>query len=225
MNISGTKEKPEIKKYGGEILNNGPDGPSIEQIKEESIRESIPSVSASTGNFLKMLAVLSGAKNIVEVGCANGYATGYLIRAALKNGGRVTAFEKDARRRQMAENNLSFHIKRGTVTLIESDALKAVELIPPDIDFLFIDAMKRQYRAILETFMPYLRKGAIVFSDDIYFQGVLEPEKTLGRHKAIVKGLTEYLAYLNELEIRGAVKNYFYEYEDGMAVTVILQDT
>jgi predicted O-methyltransferase YrrM len=194
---------------------------NIDEIKEESIRESIPSVSASTGNFLEMLAVLSGAKNIVEVGCANGYATGYLIGAAIKNGGRVIAFEKDAPRRKMAENNLACHIKRGTLALIEADALKAVELIPQDIDFLFIDAMKRQYRAILETFLPYLRKGAIVFSDDIYFQGVLEPEKTLDRHKTIVKGLREYLAYLNELERSGAVKNYFYNYEDGIAVTII----
>lgn len=194
----------------------------INEIKEESLRESIPSVSASTGNFLEMLAVLSGARNIVEVGCANGYATSYLIKAAVKNNGRVTTFEKDAARHKMAENNLSGHIKSGILTLIEGDALEVTGRIPSDIDFLFIDAMKRQYRAILETFLPHLRKGAIVFSDDIYFQGVLDPSKTLDRHKSIVKGLREYLACLDELERKGKVKNYFYGYEDGMAVTIIL---
>ncbi len=194
----------------------------INEIKEESLRESIPSVSASTGIFLEMLAVLNGARNIVEVGCANGYATSYLIKAAIKNNGRVTAFEKDAPRRKMAENNLSGHIKSGILTLIEADALEVADRIPQNIDFLFIDAMKRQYRAILETFLPRLRNGAIVFSDDIYFQGVLDPSKTLDRHKSIVKGLREYLVYLDELEKNGTVKNYFYDYEDGMAATIIL---
>lgn len=200
------------------------DGEFINRIREESARESIPSVSDSTGRFIEMLAAVSGARNIVEVGCANGCATCYLLNAAAKTGGRVTSFEKDARRFEMAEINLRAHTAAGTLKLVAGDALEKMdELITGPgsgaVDFLFIDAMKRQYRPILEAFMPRLSKGAIVFSDDIFFRGVLEPEKTLDRHRSIVRGLREYLDYLKTLEAAGAVENYFYGYEDGMAVT------
>ena len=193
-----------------ELMNN---------IREESAKESIPSVSPSTGRFLEMLASFSRAKNIVEVGCANGYATCYLINAAVKNGGRVTSFEKDRKRFEMAKTNMAGFIENGRLNLVGGDALEAMGEISGEVDFLFIDAMKRQYKPILEAFLPLLSKGAIVFSDDIYFQGVLEPEKPLDRHKSIVRGLREYLNFLKDLEAKGTVENYFYGYEDGMAVT------
>lgn len=199
--------------------------PLLNMIREESARESIPSVSPSTGKFLEMLAGLTGARNIVEVGCANGYATGYLVNAAIRNKGRVTAFEKDARRFEMISKNMAPFIEAGVLEVVSGDAverLKESAATFAGVDFLFIDAMKRQYREILESFLPFLSKGAVVFSDDIYFQGVLEPEKTLGRHKSIVEGLRRYLEYLKELEMKGAARNYFFNYEDGMSVTQIL---
>jgi len=194
-------------------------------IREESTPWPIPSVSPSTGKFLEMLACLTGARNIVEVGCANGYATGYLVNAAVRNNGRVTAFEKDARRFEMISQNMAPFIANGVLEVISGDAVERLKESAASfsaVDFLFIDAMKRQYREILESFLPFLKKGAVVFSDDIYFQGVLEPEKTLGRHKSIVEGLRRYLDYLKELEMKGAVRNYFFGYEDGMSVTQIL---
>ncbi len=196
----------------------------ISRIKEEAEREAIPSVSSSTAAFLEMLAVMKRSKNIVEIGCANGYATSHLIRAAIENGGHVTAFEKDAKRYFMAKTNLSEYIENKTLELIEGDALENMHRAGSGtkIDFLFIDAMKRQYKPLLSAFIPLMSKGGVVFSDDIYFQGVLEPQKALARHKSIVAGLREYLVYLKELEAEKKIKNYFYNYEDGMAVSIIL---
>jgi len=125
----------------------------------------------------------------------------------------------------MISQNMAPFIANGVLEVISGDAVERLKESAASfsaVDFLFIDAMKRQYREILESFLPFLKKGAVVFSDDIYFQGVLEPEKTLGRHKSIVEGLRRYLDYLKELEMKGAVRNYFFGYEDGMSVTQIL---
>lgn len=195
------------------------DALEFQKIKREAEILSIPCISQSTGNLLEMLVRLGRSKNIVEIGTGNGYSTLHLLSGAALNGGLVTTFEKDGPRFRTALKNLGNYAEKGVLKMFNEDALSVLEKVPENIDLLFIDGMKRQYRDILKKTWDRLEKNAIICSDDIFFQGVLEPEKTLDRHKSIVKGLREYIEYLKELETGGKIKNFFFDYENGISVS------
>ncbi|HNY09979.1 MAG TPA: class I SAM-dependent methyltransferase [Candidatus Wallbacteria bacterium] len=199
------------------------DAAEFQKLKSEAEVLSIPCISPSTGNLLEMVARLGRSKNIVEIGTGNGYSTLHLLSGAALNGGRVTTFEKDVPRFRLALNNLNNYAEKGMLKIFNEDALSVLDEVPANIDLLFIDGMKRQYCDILKKIWNKLEKNAIICSDDIFFQGVLEPEKTLDRHKSIVKGLREYIAYLNELENEGKIKNFFFDYENGISVSQKLE--
>lgn len=194
-----------------------------ETVRREAEANSIPCISRSTGNILELLVGCGGRRNIVEVGSGNGYSTLFLIGGAASSGGLVTTFEKDPARGALAENNLGDFIREGKAALYRDDAAKALERSGlRDVDFLFIDGMKRQYSQILKLFFGRLSKGALVFADDVFFKGVAAPEETLDRHRAIVRGLRDYLELIDAMEKNGEVKNYLFDYENGYSITVKL---
>lgn len=195
------------------------DAGEFQNIKKEAEILSVPCISQSTGNLLEMLVRLGRSKNIVEIGTGNGYSTLFLLAGAALNGGVVTTFEKDGQRFQAAAKNLGNYTEKGVLKMFNEDAFLVPGHVPENIDLLFIDGMKRQYCDILKKAWDRLEKNAIICSDDIFFQGVLEPEKTLDRHKSIVKGLREYIEYLKELENEGKIKNFFFDYENGISVS------
>ncbi len=195
------------------------DAGEFQKLKSEAEALSIPCISRSTGSLLEMLIRLGRSKNIVEIGTGNGYSTLHILSAAMAIGGLVTTFEKDGPRFGLALNNLKGYTESGNLKIINGDALSILDQVPDNIDLLFIDGMKRQYSDILKEIWNKLEKNAIICSDDIFFQGVMEPEKTLDRHKNIVKGLREYIEYLKELETEGKLKNFFFDYENGISVS------
>ena len=53
------------------------------------------------------------------------------------------------------------------VTCIEGDALKTLPTIEDPIDFVFIDAVKRDYLKYLKLLEPKLKPGAVIVADNV----------------------------------------------------------
>jgi|GEM_PF-5523595 len=194
----------------------------IAAVRSEAVAAGIPCVTESGGKFLELLCSTGSRIKAVEIGSGNGFASLFIVNAMLKTGGRLITFEKDEKRFELAYNNLHEYIDGGYVSLYNADALEMLDVAGEDIDFLFIDGMKRLYSEFLSSYLPKLKTGAFIFSDDIFFQGVIDPDKTLDRHRSIVRGLREYNNYLAELENSGLIKNYLFDFENGMAVSIKL---
>ena len=218
----------------------------FEKVKIEAINNSIPCISESTGNFLELLVRMNNCRKIIEVGTGNGYSTLFFLKAVLNplaatentchsiNSNfssnencefKIYTFEKDKQRFDMAAENLKEYVNSGKVSLICDDALAVKDMVfsEGEADFLFIDGTKRQYTEALKQYWPKLKNGAVIFSDDVFFRGVLDPENALKRHKGIIAGLRGYNSFLEEFEKSGFVKNYFFQYENGMSVSIKLK--
>jgi len=192
-----------------------------EKVRGEAEANAIPCISKSNGNLLELLVTIKKCGIIVEIGAGNGYSTLFLANGAASANGHVISFEKDSARFALAENNLRSQIASGLVQLHGEDALiKSGSLNIENIDFLFIDGMKRQYAETLDLFFGRLSKGALIFADDVFFQGVTNPAETLGRHKNIVRGLREYLTLIENMEKKGLVSNYLFDHENGYSITI-----
>jgi len=212
----------------------------FKQVKTQALDNSIPCISDSTGNFLELLVRMNRSRKIIEIGTGNGYSTLFFLNSVFNrhvnensytqccenstfdNEFKLFTFEKDKQRFDMAAANLKQFIDSGAVSLICDDALNHISEVFSDgeADFLFIDGTKRQYTEALKQYWHKLKNGAIIFSDDVFFRGVLDPENALKRHKGIIEGLRGYNSFLDEFEKSGFIKNYFFQYENGMSVSI-----
>jgi len=122
-------------------------------------------IPAETGKFFYNLVSISKAKNILEVGMSNGYSTIWLAEAAKKNKGKVTTIDTSAYKIKLAKENFK-RAKLKNIKIIQGDALKEIPKLKEKFDFMFIDAIKRDYIKYLKLNEKNLKKNAIVVADN-----------------------------------------------------------
>jgi predicted O-methyltransferase YrrM len=117
--------------------------------------------------MLRILVQTSKAKRGVEVGTATGYGALNMGIAFERNGGHLTTIDIDAQMVQAARANVATLGLQKTVTVIEGDALKVLPTLEGEVDFVFIDALKRDYLKYYQLLRPRLKPGALVVADNV----------------------------------------------------------
>jgi predicted O-methyltransferase YrrM len=148
----------------------------LKELKHYGEINDIPNISERGGRFLNLLVKISKAKNVLEVGCANGYSTIWLADAVVDNDGKVTTFDFSKPSIDAARYNVGDVGLLPYVDFHFGDFLKIFKKItkPKTFDFVFVDGQKREYWDFWRLIKPRLSPRAIVVFDD-----VLEfPEKT-----------------------------------------------
>jgi predicted O-methyltransferase YrrM len=147
------------------------------------------SVTPPQGKLLQMLAVLCGARMILEIGTLGGYSAIWMARA-LPPGGRLITLEFEEKHAAVALGNIA---RAGLAESVDLRVGRALDLLPviaaeehPPFDLTFVDADKvntpEYFKWALQLSRPgslivvdnVIRKGAIVdaASDDVSVQGM-----------------------------------------------------
>ena len=125
------------------------------------------SVPEEDGRLLRLLAESIGAKHVVELGTSTGYSGLWLLLALARTGGRLTTFEVDRGRHQMARKNFE---RAGVLNLaapVLGDAHAEITRLKEPIDLLFIDADKEGYLDYLRVLLPLVRPGGLVVAHNM----------------------------------------------------------
>jgi len=117
--------------------------------------------------ILRILVQASGAKRGIEVGSATGYGAINMGIAFERNGGHLYTIDVDPQMVKICRENVKKIGLEKTVTVIEGDALKVLPTLEGEFDFVFIDALKRDYLRYFQAISPKLKKGAIVVADNV----------------------------------------------------------
>jgi predicted O-methyltransferase YrrM len=146
--------------------------------------------SPEQGQFLHLLARLTGAKKTLEVGVFLGYSSTW-VAMALPANGRIIAcdvseeYTAEARRlwrEAGVENKIELRLGRALDTL---DALIA-EGNAGSFDFAFIDADKSNYANYYERALVLVRTGGLIAIDNVLWGGdVIDASKTDADTEAI----------------------------------------
>jgi predicted O-methyltransferase YrrM len=118
--------------------------------------------------LLAQLVRLSGARSIGEIGTSYGYSTLHLAAAAADTAGHVYAAEADPRKVQLTRDHLAQAGLSERVTVHEGrgqDVFAGLEPAEP-IDFLFIDAVKRECFDYLDAAWPRLAERVTIVTDN-----------------------------------------------------------
>lgn len=143
----------------------GLDGARLEARRDDFV---LP-IGAEVGRLLHAIITSAKARRIVEIGTCRGYSTLWLADAARLTDGRVTSFEKDARKLAEARANLE---AAGLATWVElrlGDAVDGIANLEPGVELVLIDLWKDLYIPCLDAIFPKLAPGALVIADNMLF--------------------------------------------------------
>jgi predicted O-methyltransferase YrrM len=156
----------------------GSDDPALVQNIADAKAAGLPDiqVSPNQGRMLYLLAKISGARRILEIGTLGGYSTTWLARA-LPEGGVVVSLELEAKHAQVAEKNLVRAGVGSRVSILVGPAdlslRRLIEAQEPAFDMVFIDADKPGYSVYLDLAMRISRPGTVIVADNVIRDGAV----------------------------------------------------
>jgi predicted O-methyltransferase YrrM len=144
-------------------------------------------VTATQGALLALIARISGAKRVLEIGTLTGYSTIWLARAAE----HVTTLEIDPGNAELARRHLTAAGVAERVDLRVGPAAESLATLTGFFDLIFIDADKPSNPVYLREALRLSRPGTVIFADNVVRDGqVADPESTDPR----VHGVRRFLA-------------------------------
>lgn len=125
------------------------------------------SVPEDDGRLLRILAESIGARQVVELGTSTGYSGLWLLLALQKTGGKLTTYEIDRGRHELAKANFEKAGVAASVTAVLGDAHEELRKRREAVDLAFIDADKEGYVDYLRTLRPLVRAGGLVVAHNM----------------------------------------------------------
>ena len=133
----------------------------------ESFHRTSLSTTPGDAMMLRILVESSGAKRGVEVGSASGFGAINMGIAFERTGGHLWTHDINPAAVKETRENLAKVGLENVVTVVEGDALETLPNLEGPIDFVFIDALKRDYLKYLKILEPKLKVGAVVVADNV----------------------------------------------------------
>ena len=142
----------------------------LQQFRQEFI-ESFPRIgwNSTPGDaaLLRILIESSRAKRGLEIGTATGYGAIVMGLGFERNGGRLTCVEVDAEMVKIARTNIRKMRLHEAVAVRKGAALDVIPRLSGPFDFVFIDAVKKDYLQYLRAIEPKLAARAVIVADNV----------------------------------------------------------
>ena len=177
-------------------------------------------VSPEQGQFLHLLARLTGGRKAIEIGIFMGYSSSW-IALGLAPGGKLLACDSSAEharlaRRTWREAGVEDRIELRLAPAVDSlDALLAAGEAG-SFDFIFIDADKGNYIPYYERALRLLRLGGLVAADNVLFHGTVADPANADADTAAIRAFNAHLRADRRIALSMATMG------DGLALAVKL---
>lgn len=203
-----------------------PPDPALDEAIRASDAAGLPQIQVSPlqGKLLHLLALMRGARSILEIGTLGGYSTIWLGRA-LRPGGRLITLEIDAKHAEVARGNLLRAGLERVVDIRVGPALDTLARLEQEkagpFDLVFIDADKPSGAQYFAWALQLTRPGSVIVVDNVVREGaVADPANTepnvVGSRRVLEAMAAEPRVSATVLQTVG-VKGY-----DGLAVALVL---
>ncbi len=203
---------PDIEDY---IESLTPAGDTILREMEEHARVTeFPIIGPLVGRLLFQLALMVGAKNVLELGSGFGYSA-YWLAKAVGEGGSVVYTDMSEENARAASDFLGRAGLGQRLDIRTGDAVRILEGSPGGFDVIFNDIDKEYYPLVIDPAYEKLRKGGIFITDNVLWSGrVLTPDDSPG-----TEGVKEFTRLLFSKE---GFYSSIVPLRDGVSVSVKL---
>jgi predicted O-methyltransferase YrrM len=148
------------------------DDPTLTEAVSDTIAAGLPPIEVAplAGKLLHLLARMSGARRVLEVGTLGGYSTIWLARG-IPSDGRVVTLEVMQKNADLARANLE---RAGVSEKVEIVVGRAADTLPviaergdEPFDLVFIDADKQSNTIYIDWAIRLGRPGTVIVVDNI----------------------------------------------------------
>jgi len=142
----------------------------LDEMHDYALENEVPIVGPLAGHFLFIVALMSRAKKIFELGSGFGYSS-YWFAKALGTDGRLLCTDYSKKNREKARY---FFKKAGIEDLIEfhtGDSLNILRKTDDRFDIIFNDVDKEFYPDVIDLSYDKLSKGGLLITDNVIWSG------------------------------------------------------
>jgi predicted O-methyltransferase YrrM len=203
-----------------------PTDPVLDAALEANHAAGLPTidVAPNQGMFLHLLARLTKARRILEIGTLGGYSTTWLARA-LPTDGKLITLEFEPKHAAVAQSNIA---RAGLASIVEIRIGPALDSLaqlltenPDPFDLIFIDADKPNNPNYLDFALKLSRPGTLIVGDNVIREGdIVDATSTDPR----VTGTRTFLEHLgaNPRLVATALQTVGSKGYDGFAMAIVL---
>jgi caffeoyl-CoA O-methyltransferase len=142
----------------------------LREMESEAADQGIPIVGPVVGRLLYLLARLSNANRILELGTATGYSAIHMGEAIRARAGRITSLEIESGMAKRARQNIT---RAGLDAIIEvrrEDAMRALKTFDRRVDMVFMDVEKQDYVKLLPALTKIVKSNGLLVADNTGFK-------------------------------------------------------
>lgn len=194
---TGLLIQPEQERYLERLLP--PRDALLREMEERAAQDDIPISDPEIGRLLGVLVRAAGARVVLEIGTAIGYGALCLARGAPE--ARVISIDNDPQRLAEARGYLERGGVADRVQLIEGAALDVLSRLQGPFDFVYVDAVKKEYRRYLDQLLPMVRVGGMIVFDNLLWKGhVADPPDEDDENADALRAFNGYLMMHPQLQ-------------------------
>lgn len=193
---------------------------TLSKKRADALSRGIPVADDETLQFLLVTLQMAKPLKILEIGTAVGLS-GVAMLQACKTATLTTIELEEERYLEAKENFKAFGVET-RVSAYLGDAGEILAMMDGQYDFVFLDGPKAQYEKYLFDLKRLMKKGAILFADDVLLYGwVSGEEETPQKRRSIVEKIRSYLQVItSDKDFTTSVLNV----GDGVALSVYTKE-
>jgi caffeoyl-CoA O-methyltransferase len=159
---------PQVERYLSGLLPERDE--VLTDIEKYAKERDIPIIGPDCGRLLWLMARLSGANRIFEMGSAIGYSAIWFARAA-GPGAEIYCTDGDPANAELARKNFERAGVSKNIRFMTGEAVDLIDSTDGTFDIILIDVYKHQYPAALKKSLPRLKSGGLVITDNVLWSG------------------------------------------------------
>jgi len=143
----------------------------------------LPRIAREAGQFLNLLAKAGRARQLLEIGVHDGYATLWLADAAAANDGQVISLESDVLRYELSRELLERSPHLARIQLMQGEIAEVLPVVEGPFDFVLLNTDGPSALSYFHIVFEKITSGGLICCD-----------KAISNAAA----LADYLAYVHE---------------------------
>lgn len=166
----------------------------LRQLREETanLPQAGMQISPEQGQFMGLLARLTGAVKVLEVGVFTGYSS-LSVALALPEHGRITALDISPEWTAIARRYWELAGEAEKIDLRLGPGIESLDALLPEAegsyDFAFIDADKENYDGYYERILRLLKPGGLLLIDNVLWAGRVADESVQDADTVAIRAL------------------------------------
>jgi predicted O-methyltransferase YrrM len=163
----------------------------ISEMEEYAKTNNVPILNWDSAELLEIMINLSSPKRVLEIGTAIAYSSIRIARN-MKKKGVVHTIEKSENNIKVAKTFIEKAGLQDKINIIQGDALNVMLQLEKKYDFIFLDADKQDYKTLFDYCLILLKKGGIIFVDNLLWKGFTANKRVPVDYKTSTKQIREF---------------------------------